>query len=214
MEAQAWAWWSWVRMKADLYDDRTTTASGILPAMTYKTTAELEAGMASVVDAPKDEGAVRLVVRRPSKGQRETLEQGHFNTEVGLVGDDWINRPGRGSDKPNPHAQVTIMNARVAELISGDPEPERWAQCGDQLYVDLDISEQNMPAGTRVGIGDLVLEIQAEPHTGCVQFRGWWGPDALRFISTERGLVLRMRGANAVVVQPGTVRPGDVARKL
>jgi len=170
--------------------------------------------MPDVIDAPKDEGVVRLIVRRPGKSQREILERGQFDTEVGLVGDDWINRPGRGSDKPNPHAQVTIMNARVAALISGDPEPGTWAQCGDQLYVDLDISEQNMPAGTRVGIGDLELEIQAEPHTGCVQFRGWWGPEALRFISTKQGLALRMRGANAVVVQPGTVRPGDIARML
>lgn len=118
-----------------------------------------------------------------------------------------------GADRPSLYSQVTIMNARVAELISGDPHPRAWAQCGDQLYVDLDLSEANLPAGTRVAIGEAVLEIQAEPHTGCAMFRQWWGPDALRFISTKEGLALRMRGANTIVIRSGKVRPGDIARK-
>ncbi len=182
--------------------------------MTYQTAEQLEAGMAGVLDAPSEEGPVRLVVRRPGRGQREILEEGQLDTERGLIGDDWINRPGMNRDTPSPHAQVTVMNARVAELISGDPEPATWAQCGDQLYVDLDISEANMPTGTRFSVGDAVLEVQAEPHTGCVQFRSWWGGDALRHISTTEGQALRMRGVNTRVVQSGTVRPGDAARKL
>ena len=169
--------------------------------------------MAGVIDAPKDEGVVRQVVRRPGKSQREILEAGQFDTECGLIGDDWVNRPGMDSDEPSPYAQVTVMNARLAELISGDSDPASWAQCGDQLYVDLDISEVNMPAGTRIGIGSVVLEVQAEPHTGCAQFRAWWGDDAFRLVNTRDGRALRLRGANAVVVQSGVVRPGDVARK-
>ncbi len=182
--------------------------------MTYRTTEELEDGLARVIDAPRDEGAVRLVVRRPGKGQRETLAVAEFDTERGLVGDDWIRRPSRRTGKPSLYAQVTVMDSRVAELISGDPEPSSWARCGDQLYLDLDISEANMPAGTRIGIGEVVLEIQSQPHTGCSQFREWWGDEALRFISTERGLARRMRGANTTVLRSGTVRPGDIARKL
>jgi len=182
--------------------------------MTYRTTAELEAGMATLLEAPRDQGELRLVVRRPAKGQREVLAEARLDTEGGLLGDDWVNRPGSHSDKPSPYAQVTVMNARVAELVSGDPDPAAWAQCGDQLYVDLDLSEANLPAGTRLSIGEAVLEIQPQPHTGCAQFRGWWGDDALRFISTKQGLALRMRGANTIVLQPGTVRPGDLARKL
>ena len=170
--------------------------------------------MASVFDTPREEGVVRLVVRRPARGEREILAEGQLDTEQGLVGDDWINRPGMGRDGPSPYAQVTVMNARAAELVSGDPQPETWAQCGDQLYIDLDISEANMPAGTRIAVGEAILEVQAEPHTGCVQFRSWWGPEALRHISTKEGLSLRMRGANTRVVQAGVVRPGDRARKL
>jgi MOSC domain-containing protein YiiM len=154
------------------------------------------------------------VVRRPAKGQREILEAGELDTERGLVGDDWVNRPGMDSDKPSPYAQVTVMNARLARLISAEADPAAWAQCGDQLYVDLDVSEVNMPAGTRIGIGEAVLEIQAEPHTGCLQFREWWGADAFRLVNDKRGRALRLRGVNTVVVQSGTVRPGDTARKL
>lgn len=182
--------------------------------MTYRTTAQLEAGMAGVLDAPQTEGSVRLVVRRPAKGEREVLEVGRLDTEEGLVGDDWVRRPNEATGVPSPYAQVAIMNARVAELISGDPEPSAWARCGDQLYVDLDLSKANMPSGTRVQVGEAILEIQAEPHTGCLQFRDWWGAEALRYISTEQGLALRMRGANTRVVQSGQVRPGDIARKL
>ena len=170
--------------------------------------------MARVYDSPKDEGAVRLVVRRPGRGQREIMAEGQLDAEQGLVGDDWINRPGMNRETPSPYAQVTVMNARAAELVSGDPEPATWAQCGDQLYVDMDISEANLPAGSRIEVGEALLEVQAEPHTGCVQFRSWWGADALRHISTKEGQSLRMRGANARVIRSGLVRPGDVARKV
>ena len=182
--------------------------------MAHQTAEQLEAGMARVYETPKDEGAVRLVVRRPGRGEREILEQGQLDVEQGLMGDDWVNRPGMGRETPSPYAQVTLMNARAAELVSGDPEPATWAQCGDQLYVDLDLSEANMPAGTRIAIGEAELEVQAEPHTGCVQFRSWWGAEALRHISTKEGLALRMRGANTRVLRSGVVRPGDIARKV
>ena len=182
--------------------------------MTYQTAEQLEAGMALVYESPRDEGDVRLVVRRPGRGEREILSEGQLDSERGLIGDDWSNRPGMNGDTPSPHAQVPVMNARAAELVSGEHEPSAWARCGDQLYVDLDISEENMPAGTRIVVGEAVLEIQAEPHTGCAQFRSWWGSDALRHISTPEGRSLRMRGANTRVIRSGVVRPGDRARKL
>ena len=182
--------------------------------MAYQTAGQLAAGMGRVYDTPKDEGVVRLVVRRPGRGEREILTEGRLDTEQGLIGDDWVNRPSETTGEPSPYAQVTVMNARVSELISGDPEPATWAQCGDQLYVELDISEANMPAGSRIEIGEAVLEVQAEPHTGCAQFREWWGGDVLRHISTREGLSLRMRGANTRVIRSGAVRPGDTARKV
>jgi hypothetical protein len=181
--------------------------------MTHKTAAELEQGMGIVTSAPKDQGPVLLVVRRPGKGEREIVAEAELDVARGLVGDDWINRPGMRSDVPSPYAQITVMNARYTELIAG-ADHEAWALAGDQLYVDLDISRDNMPAGTRISIGDAIVEMQAEPHTGCVQFSARFGSDALRVSNTERGRGLRLRGANATVVQSGTVRTGDIARKL
>jgi hypothetical protein len=166
-----------------------------------------------VAEAPNDEGPLLLVVRRPGRGEREILAEGELDIERGLIGDDWINRPGLGSEAPSPFAQLTLMNARYAELIAG-PEHEAWAMAGDQLYLDLDISKDNLPAGARLGIGDAVVEIQAEPHTGCVQFSARFGSDALRATNTEEGRRLRLRGANATIVQAGTVRSGDTARRL
>jgi hypothetical protein len=181
--------------------------------MTHKTATELETGMASVMDAPANEGQVRLVVRRPGKGEREILSEGEFDLERGLVGDDWINRPGLKSDVPSPFAQVTVMNARYAELIAGD-SPGQWALAGDQLYVDFDISKTNLPPGAQLRVGEIVLEIQPEPHTGCVQFSGRFGSDALRATNDERGRQLRLRGVNATIIEPGLVRPGDIVARL
>lgn len=181
--------------------------------MAHRTAAQIEAGMATVLDAPADEGSLRLVVRRLGRGQREILAEGELDVELGLVGDDWVNRGGLGSDEPSPFAQVTVMNARYTELIAG-PRHDAWALAGDQLYLDLDISMDNMPAGTRIAIGDAVLEIASEPHTGCVQFSTRFGSDALRASNTTDGRRLRLRGANTTVVQPGVVRAGDRARKI
>jgi hypothetical protein len=179
----------------------------------HRTVAELEAGLTTVLEAPAEAGIVRLVVRRPDHDQREILDEGELDLELGLVGDSWIKWAGMGSDRPAAHAQVTIMNARYTELIAG-PEPEDWARAGDQLYLDLDISQANLPPGTRLAVGDAVLEIQAEPHTGCAAFSARFGSEALRFANSERGRQLRLRGANTVVITPGSVRPGDEARKL
>jgi MOSC domain len=181
--------------------------------MTHKTADEIRLGLPTVLDAPRQEGTVRLVVRRPGTGQREILDSARLDVEQGLIGDDWLNRPASGTDAPSPYAQVTLMNARYAELIAG-AEPGDWAQAGDQLYLDLDISMQNLPAGSRVRVGGAVIEISAEPHTGCALFSQRFGSDALRATNTERGRQLRLRGANAVVVEPGEVRPGDVVQRL
>ncbi len=170
--------------------------------------------MTTVTAAPSDLGVVRLIVRRPGQGQREILERGELDSQVGLVGDDWVRRPSRSTGRPHLYAQLTIMNARFSSLIAGDADPGSWAQAGDQLYIDLDLSEANLPAGTRLALGTAIIEIQAQPHTGCAQFSARFGSEALRLANSERGSALRLRGANAVIVQSGVVRTGDRVRKL
>jgi len=150
---------------------------------------------------------VRLIVRRPRVGDREVVDEAQLDPATGLVGDSWHTR--RGSD---PEMQLTIMNARVTELVAGDTE--RWPLAGDQLYVDLDLSLANLPAGTRLAIGTAVVEVTAPPHTGCRKFVARFGLDAMKFVNSPTGRQLNLRGINAKVVQPGAVRVGDRVRKV
>lgn len=182
--------------------------------MAHQIATQLEEGLQGVIAAPADAGVVRLIVRRPGEGQREILDEGVLDTSVGLVGDDWARRPSQRTGQPSPYAQLTIMNARFTQLIAGDEGPDSWAQAGNQLYLDLDVSEANLPAGTHLAVGTAIIEIQAEPHTGCAQFSARFGSDALRLANSVGGRALRLRGVNTVVIRSGVVRRGDIVRKL
>lgn len=181
--------------------------------MEHRTTAALEAGVQEVRRSPADDGRVELIVRRPEVGTREVVADVQLDRAVGLVGDNWLRRGNRRrpDGSANPDAQVTLMNARAVALIAG--AVDRWPLAGDQLYVDLDLGEANLPPGTRVAIGDAVLEITDDPHTGCRKFADRFGQDAVRFVNSKVGRELRLRGANARVVVDGTVRSGDRIRK-
>jgi MOSC domain-containing protein YiiM len=90
---------------------------------------------------------------------------------------------------------------------------DRWALAGDQLFIDMDLSAGNLPPGTRLALGSAVVEITALPHTGCGKFVSRFGVDAMKFVNSAMGRELHLRGVNARVVQPGTIRVGDVVRK-
>jgi hypothetical protein len=175
---------------------------------------ELEEGLDHIQQSPKDEGVLQLIVRRPASMEREILNEGKLDLVEGLAGDNWgtrgSSRTSNGSSHPD--MQLTVMNTRVIDLVSQDKG--RWQLAGDQLFIDMDLSEENLPAGTWLAIGSAVVEITPEPHTGCKKFVERFGADALKFVSTAQGKQLRLRGANAKVVQPGAIRVGDVARKL
>jgi hypothetical protein len=182
--------------------------------MTHATLDALEAGVADVRRAPKDAGTVELIVRRPAEEERETLEAAELDPAEGLLGDNWRVRGSRATEdgSAHPDLQLTLMNARVTALIAGTRE--RWPLAGDQLYVDLDLSEANLPAGTRLEVGSAVVELTAIPHTGCGKFARRFGVEALKFVNSSVGRELHMRGRNARVVRGGTVRTGDAVRKL
>ena len=183
-------------------------------AITQLSMVELEAGLDDIRDAPKDAGVVQLITRRPDTGEREILTTGQLDTAEGLVGDNWR---ARGSSQTadgsaDPECQITIMNSRVTQLVSQDRD--RWQLAGDQIYVDMDISRENLPPGTRLAIGEAVLEVSAKPHTGCGKFVHRFGADAMKFVNSAVGRELCLRGINTWVIQPGAISNGDTVRKI
>ena len=175
---------------------------------------ELKAGLDEIRQSPKNEGALQMIVRRPAVGERETLEEGFLTQEEGLEGDNWLERwMARKRDKPpNPDTQLTLMNARVIALLAGNRE--RWPLAGDQLYIDLDLSDENLPPGTQLKLGSAVIEITDIPHTGCSDFADRYGEDASLFVNSPQGRELNLRGIYARVIKAGNVKLGDMVIKI
>ena len=176
----------------------------------HVTREELDERLPKLRGLPTDAGTLELIVTRPHEGEREVLETAELTLEGGLVGDRW--RAGIGPDgEPDRHNQLTIASTHLLGLIA---EPERWALAGDNLLVDIGLDKDNLPAGSRLAIGDTVVEISEEPHTGCAKFSARFGSDALKFINSPEGRQLRLRGLNAKVIVPGTISVGDPVRRL
>ena len=177
----------------------------------HLTTEHLEAGLEHIRQSPADGGSLLMIVRRPGTDEREVVEEAALDVDVGLVGDNWKARgsPRTPDGKANPEAQITMVNSRLLALLS--QSEERWPLAGDQLVIEMDLSVDNLPPGTRLSIGSAVVEISAKPHTGCEKFEDRFGREALRFISTPLGRSLRLRGVNTRVVRSGTIRVGDAA---
>ena len=180
----------------------------------HLTTEELQAGLDEIRRAPKDKGVLELIVRRPGVNDREVLEEAELDLDEGLVGDGWKRRRSTTTPdgSPNPLMQLNVMNARVIALVA--QEKSRWHLAGDQLFLDLDLSAENLPAGSRLSLGSAVIEVTPPPHLGCQKFVARFGLEAMRFVNSPLGRQLHLRGINAKVVQAGVIRVGDVARKI
>lgn len=197
----------------------TVVGDGTLPDMEatdviHPTTEQLEAALEHIAASPVDGGTLELIVQRPAEDVRVVVVEGELHPDEGLVGDNWSARRSSRTDHggPHPDMQLNLMNSRVCELVAGSPE--RMPLAGDQLIVDLDLSEVNMPAWTRLRIGSAVIEITDQPHNGCAKFTKRFGLDAHRFVNSELGKELHLRGVNARVVTPGTIRSGDTIMKI
>jgi hypothetical protein len=182
--------------------------------MEHPTTVELTNGLDRILRSPSDEGGLKLIVRRRGESEREVLTEATLDRTEGLLGDTWRSRGSRRTPDrlADPKMQLTVMNARVAALVAVDDD--RWKLAGDQLYVDLDLSEANLPPGSRLAVGSAVIEVTDAPHLGCKKFRERFGEDALRFVNSDVGRELRLRGVNTKVVGSGRLELGDTIRKL
>jgi MOSC domain-containing protein YiiM len=167
--------------------------------------------LADIQAAPPDLGRLELIVRRPAEGEREILDEGRLDPGQGLVGDRWAARVPEATPV-YLSAQLTVMSTRVLAAI--EPARERWPLAGDQLLVDLDLSEANLPPGSRLAVGSAVIEVSETPHTGCAKFSARFGSDAMRWVNSPVGRAHRMRGLNARIVTGGTVHVGDPVRKV
>lgn len=186
----------------------------VMTEVRHLTTAELEAGLDWIRQSPKTQGRLDLIVRRPQSEAREILREGELDLVVGLVGDNWKDRPSsRSADGlAHPDMQLNLMNSRAIDLIAQDRS--RWHLAGDQLFVDLDLSEANLPAGTQLVVGTAIIAVTDQPHTGCQKFVARFGLDAMKFVNSPVGKELHLRGICAKVVQPGVIQVGDMVQKL
>lgn len=179
----------------------------------FLSTHELEAGLELIRLSPKQQGKVELIVCRPDINAREELAQGELDLKVGLVGDNWLAKGYRKSKdgSAHPDMQLNIMNSRVISLIA--KTKERWKLAGDQFFVDLDLSPENLPPGTQLEIGEAIIEVTPEPHLGCKKFVARFGKDAMVFVNSAQGKMLNLRGINTRVIKPGTVKMGATIKK-
>lgn len=180
----------------------------------HPTLDELRASLPDILAAPRDEGRLHMIVRRPSAGEREILEEGALDLREGLVGDDWLARGSKRTPdgSAHPDMQIAIMGARAISVIARTRD--LWTLAGDQLFLDMDLTPENLPPGTRLSLGTAALQITDCPHHGCKKFQARFGEGAMAFLASPEGKSLRLRGLYAKVVAPGAIRPGDIARKL
>ncbi len=167
---------------------------------------ELAAGLRLLPAAPKDSGRLAFIVRRPAKDVREVLLRAKLSPEAGLPGDNW----GRKTS-PDPTAQLTVMRHEVAELIANG---QSLALFGDNLFVDLDISAANLPIGSRLCVGEAVVEVTPMPHDGCHKFNARFGNDALRFVNSPATRERNLRGIYWRVIETGEVQVGSSIQVL
>src|SRR5262249_46849093 len=143
-------------------------------------------GLRALAAAPTDAGRLALIVRRRPDGRRELPERARLSPDEGVPGDGWSRRPPR-----DPEAQLAVMRLDVAELVAHGQPLETF---GDNLFVDLDLSAGNLPAGTRLRVGDAQVEVTAKPHNGCSKFRGRFGADALQLVQAAETRHQNLRG--------------------
>lgn len=181
--------------------------------MKHLTLDELNAGLPHVQQSPQNGGTVEMIVARPAEDARKEMETAVLDTTTGLQDDNWQQRGSKrtADGSAHPDMQITLMNSRAAQLIA--QSRSRWALAGDQLFVDLDLSPENLPPGQKLQLGTAVLQITTAEHRGCLKFATRFGHPAHKFVNQD-GWPQRLRGIYAKVIQTGTISVGDAISKI
>jgi MOSC domain-containing protein YiiM len=175
---------------------------------------ELEQGLADVLHSPADVGRLTAIFVRPAPNERRAFDSVNLTPENGIEGDRWAGdsyyRLKDGG--PDPRCQVSVMNDRFLRQVAGDDS--EMCLAGDNLIVDFDLSEANLPTGCQIAIGrEVIIEISDLKHTGCSKFARRYGQDAKTFANSKQGTALHLRGRYARIVRGGTIRVGDQVNK-
>lgn len=175
---------------------------------------QLCAGLDEIQKSPTNRGELKAIVIRPMTDQRKLLTQCEVSPELGVHGDNWADGcwKSQADGSPHPDVQVAIINTRAIALIA--QTETRWSLAGDNLYVDFDLSSENLPCGQRLKIGLAELEVTDEAHNGCKKFANRFGRDAVRFVNSEIGKRLHLRGIYAKVITSGLIQVGDSVTKV
>jgi len=184
-------------------------------AATHLSAVELEQGLPEVLQSPLDAGHLEAIFVRPAPNERRTLTEARLTTENGIEGDRWFQDSyyHTTSGDPDPRNQVSLMNARFLRQIAGSVDSMCLA--GDNFIIDIDLSEANLPPGTKLAVGsEVLLEVSDLPHTGCSKLAGRYGDEARTFMNNPRGKALHLRGRYARILRGGTVRVGDIVAKV
>lgn len=180
---------------------------------TFVTLDQLQEALDSILAAPRQEGRLEAITACPATNVRKSLSEARLSPEGGLEGDRWQETCWRKlpDGRSDPKVQLTLINSRLLSLIAGSRD--RWSLSGDNLAVDMNLTAENLPVGTRFRIGEALVEVSELPHTGCKKFSSRYGVDALKFVNGPGSKDLRLRGCYVFVVEAGQIRVGDSIRK-
>jgi hypothetical protein len=167
----------------------------------HLTRAALAAGISALPPAPVERGTVELLVARGSSGERELPHAARLTREGGMPGDRWA-----GDDRYGPNYQLATTRADIARLIANGQPLDLH---GDNLYLNLDLSFRNLPAGSLLRLGEALLAVTPQLHNGCKKWVQRFGLDAMQLNLASDYRQLRLRGLYLKVIEDGTVRVGD-----
>lgn len=177
-------------------------------ATRYLTPEQIEVASQKALSSPKEVGSIDMIVVRRAVDAREVRQEAYFSPEGGLEGDRWANK-----HDPERLAQIAIINTRFLKEIAME-DPERMALAGDNLVVDLNLTEENLPVGTQLKAGEVLFEVSSKPHLGCAKLARRFGQDVLRHVNVKENRPLKLRGIYLRVLEAGVIRVGDQMVRL